>query len=289
MWSCLPPPNDAASPVRACAIPDCVSKRDPLALARKPRSLVFGPGQELSPLLHEHPPPLEQIRPPVGRLDGVRVYMGQHQLAHLPRRVRALRRPVPEARTGPVRPPLQSRSQTIFFKRQDIGEYRLYHPVVDGPSPWCAASTHRVPDPRATSKRMRPSSGSTWNSRTPPAGGDRPGGRRTLPEGTRPARRPPATVPTEAQTARQRHRAKRRLIPQTRGDPQPGLTRTPGSHTSTVATATPLHRSTDRTFRSLRQALQRCPEVHHGDEEGRQALPRRATISTPGVVSPART
>ena len=38
------------------------------------------------------------VRPPVGRLDGVRVHMGQGLLAHLGRRIRALRRPVPQAR-----------------------------------------------------------------------------------------------------------------------------------------------------------------------------------------------
>ena len=65
--------------------------------------LPHGFGQERGPLLHERPPPLEQVRPPVGRLDGVRVHARQRQLAHLPRGVRALRGRVPEARTEPVR------------------------------------------------------------------------------------------------------------------------------------------------------------------------------------------
>lgn len=58
---------------------------------------IFAPGQERGPLLHQRPPPLEQIRPSVGRLDGVRIHMGQRQFAHLSRSVGAFRRPVPEA------------------------------------------------------------------------------------------------------------------------------------------------------------------------------------------------
>ena len=59
-------------------------------------------GQERQPLFHERPPPLEQVRPPVSRLDGVRVQVRERQFAHLARSVRRLRRPVPEARPEPV-------------------------------------------------------------------------------------------------------------------------------------------------------------------------------------------
>ena len=49
------------------------------------------------------PPPLEQIRTPAGGLHPVPVHMGQRQLAHFPEHLDAFGRPVPEARTEPVR------------------------------------------------------------------------------------------------------------------------------------------------------------------------------------------
>ncbi len=70
-------------------------------------------------MFHERPPSLEQIRAPAGRLDGVDVHVSQRQFAHFTRRIRALRRPVTEARTEPVRhrtdlqPPDQLRDRPL--------------------------------------------------------------------------------------------------------------------------------------------------------------------------------
>ena len=46
-----------------------------------------GPGQKRGPLLHERPPPLEQVGAPVGRLDPVRVHMGEGEFTDLARGV----------------------------------------------------------------------------------------------------------------------------------------------------------------------------------------------------------
>ena len=49
------------------------------------------------PVVHQHPAPVEQVGAPVRGLDPVAVDVRKCQLAHLARRVGALRRPVPEA------------------------------------------------------------------------------------------------------------------------------------------------------------------------------------------------
>ena len=78
---------------------DAVSDRDFVVEALSAAALI---AMHLSRLAEELVlPPLEQVRTPVGRLDGVHVRL--RQLAHFTRRVGTLRRPVPEARTEPVR------------------------------------------------------------------------------------------------------------------------------------------------------------------------------------------
>ena len=69
-----------------------VNERSFDRLSSEPRSRS-GPAEKRRPLLHERPPPLEQVRPPIRRVDGVRVHMRRRQLADLARGVRALRRP----------------------------------------------------------------------------------------------------------------------------------------------------------------------------------------------------
>ena len=54
----------------------------------------------LRPVVHQQPPPLEQVRPRIRRLHLVRHHMRQRRLDDLPRMVGPLRRPVPEARPG---------------------------------------------------------------------------------------------------------------------------------------------------------------------------------------------
>ena len=49
------------------------------------------------PVVHQHPAPIEQVAAPVRGLDPIAVDVRKRQLAHLARRVGALRRPVPEA------------------------------------------------------------------------------------------------------------------------------------------------------------------------------------------------
>jgi len=49
------------------------------------------------PVVHQHPAPIEQVAAPVGRFHAIAVDVRKRQLAHLARRVGALRRPVPEA------------------------------------------------------------------------------------------------------------------------------------------------------------------------------------------------
>ena len=72
-------------------------------LFSEPRTLAPDPGQKPGPLFHEFAPTLEQIGAPVGGFHPVRVHVGQRQLAHLAGGVGALRGPVPEARSEPVR------------------------------------------------------------------------------------------------------------------------------------------------------------------------------------------
>ena len=48
-------------------------------------------------------PPVEQVAAPVGGFHAIGVDVGKGELAHLARRVSALRGPVPEARSKPVR------------------------------------------------------------------------------------------------------------------------------------------------------------------------------------------
>ena len=54
-------------------------------------------GDVRGPVVHQDPASLEQVAVPVGGLDTVTVDVGKRELAHLARRVGALRRPVPEA------------------------------------------------------------------------------------------------------------------------------------------------------------------------------------------------
>ena len=54
-------------------------------------------GDVRGPVVHQHPAPVEQVAAPVGRFHAVGVDVRKRQLAHLARRVGALRRPVPKA------------------------------------------------------------------------------------------------------------------------------------------------------------------------------------------------
>ena len=58
--------------------------------------------------MHEPPPPLEQVRPRVGRLDRVADRVRQRRLDDLPRVVGLLGRPVPEAGKDAGRQPQAS-------------------------------------------------------------------------------------------------------------------------------------------------------------------------------------
>ena len=55
------------------------------------------------PLVHQAAPTLEEITARVGRFGGVLSRMGERGFDHLTRRIRLLRRPVPEARLEPMR------------------------------------------------------------------------------------------------------------------------------------------------------------------------------------------
>ena len=55
------------------------------------------------PIVHEQPPPLEQVRASIGRFDWVADHVGQRRLDHFPRVVGLLCRPVAEARPEAVR------------------------------------------------------------------------------------------------------------------------------------------------------------------------------------------
>ena len=59
--------------------------------------------QVARPFCHQPLPPLEQVRPPIGRLDRVPDHMRQRSLRHLARMVRLLGRPVPKTRAEAVR------------------------------------------------------------------------------------------------------------------------------------------------------------------------------------------
>ena len=115
--------------------------------------------QEHGPRLHERSPPLEQVRAPVGRLDAFRVHVGQRQLAHLPRRVRTLRHPVPEARPEPVRhhPDLQ-----LADKLRESLRRRARHRAAKGtPAP------SRPQEPAPCGVRRAP----TWRNKAPGSAG----------------------------------------------------------------------------------------------------------------------
>ena len=76
-------------------------------------SLPAPPVQVAHPVVHQPAPPLEQVRPRVGRLGLVAHHVRQRGLDHLPRVVRTLRGPIPEAGPGAVRPP-QKQHNTIY-------------------------------------------------------------------------------------------------------------------------------------------------------------------------------
>ena len=73
--------------------------RDPAARSpwRNPSGDVRGP------IVHQDPPPVAQVSAPVGRFHSVGVDVRKCELAHLARRVGALRRPIPKAGPKPVR------------------------------------------------------------------------------------------------------------------------------------------------------------------------------------------
>ena len=73
--------------------------------ASRPRGpAVRNPSGDIcGPIVHQDPPPVEQVAAPVGGLDTVAVDVGKRELAHLARRVGALGGPIPKARTKPVR------------------------------------------------------------------------------------------------------------------------------------------------------------------------------------------
>ena len=79
----------------------------PSVIASAPRR-VFGSATSVKigrPIVHQPPPPLEQVRPRVGGLDRVPHHVRERRLDDLAGMVRLLRRPIPEARPKPVRPP----------------------------------------------------------------------------------------------------------------------------------------------------------------------------------------
>ena len=76
------------------ARPTLRASTDRPSAARTGLRVPIPDGRELRPLLHQHAAALEQIRAGIGRL---------HLVADHVRRIRALGRPVPEARSEPVR------------------------------------------------------------------------------------------------------------------------------------------------------------------------------------------
>ena len=63
----------------------------------QPSSVETAPRNVVRPRPHQRSSPLEQVGSHIGRVDPVRVDMGEHQFADLSRRVRALRVPITEA------------------------------------------------------------------------------------------------------------------------------------------------------------------------------------------------
>ena len=97
-------PDNASAPRESCRNPRCARPAESGALvaldpapAARTRWWRNRSGDVRGPVVHQDPAPVEQVAAPVGGLDTVTVDVGKRELAHLARRVGALRRPVPEA------------------------------------------------------------------------------------------------------------------------------------------------------------------------------------------------
>ena len=101
------------------------------------------PGRALAgkvdfPIVHEAPPPLEQVRPCARRLDLVADNVGEHRLDDLAWMVRLLGRPVPERRPKPSATAgmLQSRTRVSFVPSSCLpgaGEHQRVVAVAERP------------------------------------------------------------------------------------------------------------------------------------------------------------